>query len=189
MNDALVVCGFEGLSDLQSQLQGLAHRDRTPFETLSQGLSLNQLEHEQLSPVVFFQTMDRRDVGVIQRCQQAGFTLETGDTVRVDSKGRRQELEGDLPAQLTVPGTVDLTHPPLPDEGHHRVGAERRPALIGLSSCAISRATRFSAGSWDNVPDSDCRSRASISRRNSLSSPHPSSSSRARSPAGASTTR
>src|SRR4029450_4784032 len=66
----------------------------------------------------------RGDVGVIERRQQLCFALEPRTPVGVARESRRQNLDGDIPFQLRVKGTVDLTHSACANQGDDFVRSE-----------------------------------------------------------------
>jgi hypothetical protein len=47
---------------------------------------------------------------MVQGGECASLALETGQSIRIAREGGRQDLDGDIPRQAGVPGTVDLTH-------------------------------------------------------------------------------
>jgi hypothetical protein len=54
---------------------------------------------------------DGDDMRMIQRGQRAGLVPESAEAVVVSLKRVRQELDGDLAAELLVEGGVDDAHP------------------------------------------------------------------------------
>src|SRR5262249_25123189 len=57
-----------------------------------------------------FQSVNRSDVGVIQRCQHPRFTLESRNAFRVVAEGFRKELDGNTAAEFHVGGLIDVSH-------------------------------------------------------------------------------
>lgn len=53
--------------------------------------------------------IDLRDVGMIERCQDFGFTLRPRQAFGVSRELRRQDLDGNVPLQLRIPGSINFT--------------------------------------------------------------------------------
>ena len=68
VDDAQLVCGFEGLGDLLRNRQRVVDWDRALRNALRQVLSLDQFHHERGRAPAFFQPVDAGDVRVVQRC-------------------------------------------------------------------------------------------------------------------------
>jgi tetratricopeptide (TPR) repeat protein len=77
---------FKSLRYLKGQLQGFFDRNGTRLDPIGQCLSLNQFKHQEVYSTGFFQPMDRRDIGVVQGCQQLGFTMKSCNTVGVSGE-------------------------------------------------------------------------------------------------------
>ena len=76
------------------------------------------------TPSGLFQAVDGGDVGMVQRGEDSGLTLEPGQAFGIIGEEARQNLEGYIPAELGIVRAVDLPHPALADEGGHVVMAE-----------------------------------------------------------------
>ena len=85
------------------------------FEPLSERVALDQLENEALHPLADLETMNRRDVGMVQRGEQVGFALQPRRPFRITDQGLREDLDGDIPFELRIGGPVDLSHPARAD--------------------------------------------------------------------------
>ena len=108
------------------------------------------------NPVRLLDAVDRTDVRMIEGREQAGFTLEPGETIGIRRKRRRQDLDRDVPSQLRVPRAIHLPHaafanprrdhvrpelltdpdPPGPTVRHSRILRKAAPP-----SCASSDST------------------------------------------------
>jgi hypothetical protein len=55
-------CGLKGFSDLLGDRQGLVDGDRTLRDAIGERRPLDQLHHESLDPVGFFEAVNRCDV-------------------------------------------------------------------------------------------------------------------------------
>src|SRR5215470_14902822 len=65
-----------------------------------------------------------RDVGMVQRCEDFGFTLEAIHASGITGKHLGQYFERDLAFQFRVGGAIDLTHSAFADQGCDFVRAE-----------------------------------------------------------------
>jgi hypothetical protein len=83
VDDALLVRGFERLRDLESQAEGLLDRDRPPLQPIRERVALDQLENEEACLVGFFETVNGRDVRVVERGQHPGFSFEPRQSLGV----------------------------------------------------------------------------------------------------------
>ena len=82
VDDALVVCGFQRLGNLEGDLEGLIDRGRTGVDALGQGFTLGHLHDQQLASLEIFETVDRSDPRVLKCGQDPGFAFESGPAVR-----------------------------------------------------------------------------------------------------------
>ncbi len=112
MDDALVVGLLERGGDLQRDLARLADRDVAAFVS-RKVLALDQLERQVGRVAGLFETVDRRDVGVVERGQQLRLAVEAGQTLRVGGDVRGQRLDRRRPVEPRVGRGPDLTHPAL----------------------------------------------------------------------------
>ncbi len=83
--------------------------------------------------------VDRADVRMIQRRGRARLALEALDGDRVCQQPRREELDGDLPAEPRVFGAVDDTHAAFADLVNDPVVrdslADHWPAKLPIVGC------------------------------------------------------
>jgi hypothetical protein len=91
-------CILESLDQLKDQRQGFVHRNRS-----SQHLPFHQFHDDR----PLFDSIDCRDVGVIERRQDLGLV---GEAVRDD-------FDGDVAIELGVGGAVHGPHAALPELG------------------------------------------------------------------------
>ena len=74
---------------------------------------LDQFKDQGSGIPALLDTVNRRDVGMVQAGEDLGFALETGQPVRVGGEGVGQNLERNLAAKLRVCGLIDLSHATL----------------------------------------------------------------------------
>ena len=84
----------------------------------------HQFHHEGVDTVRLFQTVNDRDVRMVQRREDFRFTLEAGDSFRVCRERLGQDLDGDIAIELRVAGSVHLAHAPFADLRGDFVNAE-----------------------------------------------------------------
>jgi hypothetical protein len=82
MDHALLVSGFQRLADALGNVQGFIDGKRTAPESVGESVALDQFEDEKARITRFFDIVDCRDVGMIQRGEQFRFTLESADPLR-----------------------------------------------------------------------------------------------------------
>jgi polyphosphate kinase len=73
MDDSFLVRRLQGFADLFRNLKRFINRDRSAFYALREGFSTNQFHDQEFPAAGFFQSINRGNVGIIQRCQQTGF--------------------------------------------------------------------------------------------------------------------
>jgi hypothetical protein len=67
-------------------------------------------------PPDFLQSVQGRDVCVIQSRQQLRLALESRNPVRIPREYFRQNLYGDIPTEPRVAGPIDFPHPAGADQ-------------------------------------------------------------------------
>ena len=122
MHDSLLVRGAERAGDLAREVQSLGDGERCRAEPEIQGLALDELEHEKPHAVLLVETVDRGDVGMVDRRQRPSLPRETGQVLGVPRQGVGEDLDRHLAFELAVPRPIDLAHP---------ARAERRDDLVG----------------------------------------------------------
>jgi hypothetical protein len=80
---------FESVGDLPRDLERAIHWKRSACKLLGEGRSFDQLHHERAHTIGYFETVNRRDVWMVERSQQTGFSLEPRDPLGVGRQSRR----------------------------------------------------------------------------------------------------
>jgi hypothetical protein len=90
VHDAVLVGRFESLGNLARDGQRLIERHRPARDPLRQVVAFDQLHHQRLPAVRFFQAVNDGDVGMVQRREHLGFAREAGQSIRIEreSSGR-----------------------------------------------------------------------------------------------------
>ena len=122
-------CFFHSGGDLLGDANGLVDGDGTSCNPLGQGLTGHELEHEIMRVPGLLEPVDRGDVGVVQRRENFGLSLEARQSLRVSGKRFGQDFDGDVPAEFSVLGSEDLAHPAFANRLDDLVVAEH---LAGL---------------------------------------------------------
>ena len=81
MDDALLVRGFDGRCDLETNTDRIFNRHRPACETFREVLPFNEFKNDEPSAGVFLESIDRRDVGMIDRCQYTRFAFESCEPI------------------------------------------------------------------------------------------------------------
>ena len=122
----LLVRRFERLRDLLGDGQGFIDRDRATRDALRQIVALDEFHHEGAARRRLLESVDRGDVGMIQRRERLRLRVRSAPGVRVRGERVRQDLDRDLAAQRRVRRSVHLPHPAFADRRGDVVDAEAR---------------------------------------------------------------
>ncbi len=101
MDDAFFVRGFERFHDVARNIQSFVERQRP-----AQILAFHQFHHDR----VLFQTIDGRNVGMIQGCQHLRFAPEARHVVGVVCERRGEYFDGEIAAELRIVRAVHFAH-------------------------------------------------------------------------------
>ena len=112
MNDSFFVRRLQRVGHLRGNPQRFINRDRTSLDALGQRLSRHEFHHQKAISRRLLESVDGRNVGMIQRRQHARFALESRHSVRLVAEGFGKELDGHTSPQLRVGGLIDVTHSP-----------------------------------------------------------------------------
>jgi hypothetical protein len=85
---------------------------------------LDELHDEGRDDLAFLQTVDDRDVGMVQRGEHFGFTLEARKPIAIGREPFGQHLERDLTLQINIRGSIHLAHATRADLSGNFVWAE-----------------------------------------------------------------
>ena len=83
MDDPLLVRRLQCLGDLLRNGQGFVNWDGASRDALRQILALDELHDQRTDTVGFFETVDVRDVGMIQRRERLRFAREPRESIRI----------------------------------------------------------------------------------------------------------
>jgi hypothetical protein len=92
MNDALLMRRLEGLGDLSCDGQGFI--DRHPaLREVGQSGPLDQFHHQSMRVAAVFETVDLRDIWMVEAGEELRLAPETGQAVGPLPEGLRQDLQ------------------------------------------------------------------------------------------------
>ena len=72
------------------------------------------------------ETVDRRDVRVVEGREHFGFALKAREAIRIAGHRGGQHLDRDRPLQIAVGRAIDLAHSAGADGGEDFIGTETR---------------------------------------------------------------
>ena len=113
-------------SDLQSFGEGITldqFHNQKVYGLARRGLLPRRLRGRRRRDDVRLKPVDRRDVGMVQRCEYLRLSLKPGHPLRITRKKIRQHLDRHLAIQARVAGAIDLPHPARPDGSENLIGA------------------------------------------------------------------
>ena len=110
MNHSLFVSGFESFEDLIRDRNRFIERNRSAPDVFSQRFSRDKLHDQELPTGGFLDAVNGCDVGMIQRCQNARFALETFCSFGVMGERIRKQLDRNTTAQPGVGCLIHLAH-------------------------------------------------------------------------------
>jgi hypothetical protein len=103
---------FQRLRNLNGNLQSFFERHRVfASEAFPQRLTGNQLHHQIMCAVRFFQPMNRGDVGMVQRRQHLRFALKASKSIGIVRERFGQDFDRHIAAELSIVRFVDFAHP------------------------------------------------------------------------------
>ena len=111
MNDPVLVRGFERLGNLLRNRKRLVERDGPLSDSVGERRALDELHHERRLTVAVLQTMNLRDVRMVQRREDMCLALKAGETVWIACKRARKDFQRDVSIELGVTRPVHFAHP------------------------------------------------------------------------------
>jgi hypothetical protein len=142
------VCGLDRLGDLLRDGQGLVRRQWPGGDSRGQRRPVHELHDEGGDRIAarlrghFQDTVDLRDVGMVERGQHLRFAVEARQPIGIVCDGGVKQLDGDVAIQLRIAGAMDLAHASPAEETQNLVVPEtgtwcqrhQRPAIVGGDS-------------------------------------------------------
>jgi hypothetical protein len=100
--------GVERIRNLSGDHQCFGRGYRSPLYPRSEGLTLDEFQHQGGYTVDVFDAVDRADVRVTERGEYPRFPHEARDTVRLGDEEARQDLDRDVASECAVARAIDL---------------------------------------------------------------------------------
>src|SRR5579859_606155 len=100
----------ESIGNFHADFQSLAERQRAAGKTRGERLTLEILHDEIFGAVLVSDVVKSADVGMVERRNGAGFTLEALSQFGVFGEMVGQDFDGDGAVEAGVASAVDLTH-------------------------------------------------------------------------------
>ena len=100
---------------------------RQPF---GQRFAFDQFEHQRLDTIGVLESVNRADVGMIQRGKHARFALKPRAPLSVARKHGGQNLDGDIAAEFGIARAIDLTHAASAEQREDPIRADLAPDQI-----------------------------------------------------------
>ncbi len=127
MNDAVIVRGLKRFRDLPRDRQRFVDWYRPARDPLREVLAFDQLHYDRR----ILDTVDVRDVRMIERCQHLRLSAETGKAVRIVGDCGQQHLDRNVAIQFRVARAIHLAHSARAEGGQDFVAAEARAGMKG----------------------------------------------------------
>src|SRR5215510_6277845 len=136
MYDPSLVGVFERFGNLPGDGQRFLDRNRPLGDAIRERRPFRQLHHQGTRVARIFKTVDRSNVGMIQRGEKSGFASEARHAGTVARERFRQNLNRYITIQLRIASPIDLAHAAL---------AEQDGDLIRAESCADYQSHDFAS--------------------------------------------
>ena len=103
MDDALFVRRLECLGNLRRDPEAFAQRNRSAGDSLREIVTIDEFDDESGDTVALFESVDRRNMGMIQRREHLRFPLEAGEALGTVCHLGQQDLDRRLRPAATEP--------------------------------------------------------------------------------------
>ena len=110
MDHAVLVGSLERVGDLSSARERLGECERPRDQPVVKRRTFDELQHERWTNRRLFEPVDRGDIGVVQRSQDARLASEPCKALGIGSDVLGQDLERDVAVERRVTRAVDLAH-------------------------------------------------------------------------------
>src|SRR5580698_6388882 len=110
MHNSFGVGSVQRISNLDPQREQRFNFQRTPSNAAFQSDAIQKFHGNEGFPILLANVMNRANIRMVQRGCRLGFTLKTGESLRVAGNVFRKELEGDETVKPGVFRLIDHTH-------------------------------------------------------------------------------
>ena len=111
MHDAALVRVFQRFANLLRNPQRFINGNRPRFDAIRQRRPFDKLHHQRMRISGIFETVNRRNIGMIQRGEDFCFALESRHAFDVARERIGQDLQRHIASQLRIPRAIYLAHP------------------------------------------------------------------------------
>jgi hypothetical protein len=115
---------LQGLGNLPCNPERFLQVERSALDAIGKRRSFHELQHERLDITHALDAVNRSDVRVIERGEQAGFTLKAASPFGVQSQQLGHDLERHVSAQCRVRRAIHLPHPAGTEQTMHDIRAQ-----------------------------------------------------------------
>ena len=129
VHDVLFVGSHQASDDLPGDLQGLRDSHLRTFHAFAERFTFQQLHYSEGHTILGSNVVDREDVRVRESCDASGFPFESGMRLGILGEMVGEDLDGDVPVEPCVSGTIHLTHSTGAQQLADRIWAEIRAFL------------------------------------------------------------
>jgi hypothetical protein len=124
VDDAFLVSGVERVGDLPGNRERVANGKRPSGHAIRERVPLDELEYEGERAGVFLHPVDRADVWMIQRGEQARLALEARDPLGMGREGLGEDLDRDIAPEPRIARAINLSHAAAAEQRVERVDAD-----------------------------------------------------------------
>ncbi len=107
---ALTVRLVQRVSYLDGVSQYLIQRQRAFVQSLGQCFPFQVLHDQEVDSILLADVVQDTDVGMVETGDRSGFALKSFSQLRLVSKMRGQDLDGNSAVQASITGLVDFSH-------------------------------------------------------------------------------
>ena len=124
VDDALLVCRFEGVGNLLRHRQRFIDWNRPLRDAVGKRRSLDQLQDEGVHAGGLFEAVNGGDVRMVEGGQDLRFAAEAGKSIGIARERLGQNFQRHVTIERAVAGAIDLAHAASADGRDHFVGPE-----------------------------------------------------------------
>jgi putative ABC transport system permease protein len=132
MDDPARVRGVERVGQLVAPLDRLFDRQRAVRQADVERAPLEQFHQQERAPLVIADVVERADVRMVQRRDDAGFAVEALERLGIVCQAGGQDLDRDVAIESSIPGAIDLAHPAGADRRGDFVRTKTGPTASGM---------------------------------------------------------
>ena len=126
VNDPLLVRSGERLGDLSRNRQGFGERNRPLRDAIGQRRPFHEFEHERRHVAGILESVDGRDVLMVERCEHVRLALESRCAIDTADARVADDFQRHVAMELGVARAIDLPHTAGAHERDDFVRAESR---------------------------------------------------------------